>query len=69
MDFVHEVNLTIAFSEFVLGVHEDESHLLCDFLSALEDCSGVFFDFYVIFFRYDALCDDFFAGDVFIVSF
>ena len=58
MDLIHEVNLAVLLSEFVLGVNKDKTHLGCDFGSSLEDGLSVSFELFVVLFAYDALSDN-----------
>ena len=68
MDLVHKIDLAVLLSEFIFGVYEDEAHLCSDLCSSLEDCPCVCFKLLVVFTADDALCNDLFLGDIFVMS-
>ena len=69
MDLVDEIHLTVALTEFVFGIHEDQSALGGNLLSTLEDLAGVVFHHGVILCRDDTLGDNLFLRDVHVVTF
>ena len=68
MDFVDEIDLTVALAELVFRVDEDQSALGGDVLSALEDLTGIVLHHGVVFSRDDALGDDLLTGDIHVVA-
>ena len=68
MDLVDEVNLTVALTELVLGIYEDQSLLGSDFLTTGEDAACIVLHYSVILCTNNTLGDDLFLRDVHIVT-
>ena len=59
MDFVNEVNLSVALAKLILCVDEDESLLGCNFCAEGEESLCVALHGLIVFLRDDSLCYDF----------
>jgi GPH family glycoside/pentoside/hexuronide:cation symporter len=60
---------TVFFTEFVFGIHQNQSFFGSHFGSSLKQGIGVFFDLFIFILAYQSLCNDFFFGDIFVVTF
>ena len=69
VDLVHQDDLPVALAELVFGVHEDEALFGRHLRTPLEQGAGVGFELLIILLGNDALGDDFFLGDVFVMAF
>src|SRR3712207_1372567 len=64
MNLVDEINLTVMLSEFVFRINKNKPLLSCNLLTTLEQPAGIILHNLVIFFRYNALCNYFFFGNI-----
>ena len=67
MDFVHQVDLAVVFTEFVLCVDKDQAAFGSNFRTAFEEGERVFFQQFVFFGSGQTFSQDFFLGDVGVV--
>ena len=68
MDFVDQVDLSVAVTEFIFCIYQDQAALCSDFRTTFEQLHRIFFKNGVVCFRNKSLFQDFFFGDVFVVS-
>jgi len=67
VDFVYQVNFSIQFAEFVLGVNKYQSFFCSVLAAALKEGKRVLFQLHVIFFRDKPLFKDLLRADILIV--
>lgn len=59
MNFIDEIALSVTFPKFVFGIDKNKSLLGCNFLSTGKEFAGPVLNDVIIFFRNDALLDNF----------
>ena len=58
----------MCFTEFILGIYQNQATFCSHLCSAFEQCQSVFFQRFVFFRSSESLSQDFFFGDIFIVQ-
>ncbi len=69
MNFIDKVNDAVLLTKFIFCINQDQPHFFGDFGAFFEDFQGVFFHQSIIFGRNNALAEDFFFRNIFIVAF
>ena len=68
MDLIDQVDLTVTVTEFIFGIDQDQSASGCNLCTTFEELYCIFFKNGVVGFRNKSLFQDFFFGDIFVVS-
>ncbi len=69
VNLVDEYHLAVAFAELIFCIDEYQPFLLSHLGAEGEELAGVVFHHLVVFLAHESLCDDFLAGDVFVMAF